>query len=504
MNTAAILTVDHEFKSLVQDLLDNTTSVVYVKDVDFHYLFVNRQFLTLFHRSRTDVVGKTDYDIFPRELAEGFRKNDRRVVEGGETVQCEEIAPQDDGAHTYLSLKFPLRDQQGSIYAMAGISTDITDRIRAQREIASLQNRQRLILESVGDGICGLDAMGRVVFLNPAAERMLQWKTDELRGTCHTQFVIPRRSSSLLSAVEPSPIAEVLQGRASTQVQGSRFRRRDNSLLPVDYTVAPIHDHSNTVGAVIAFRDTTDRLRQLETEQEIQTARRIQSLLVPQAAPAIAGFDFAAMSEPCSKACGDYFDFIPWGEDRLGIAVGDVSGHGLGAALEMVETRAILRTTMMSEISPVECLSRLNQILTDDLPDDMFVTLFLASLDTRRRILTYASAGHDALVLAGDGTITRIDSTGTALGLNRSATFSNGRPLALETGDIVLIATDGLSESVSPRNELFGRHRISDILVGERDRTAAEILEALRQGAEAFRERAPQRDDMTAVVIKVI
>lgn len=503
MNTAALLTVDHEFNSLVQDLLDNTTSVVYVKDVDYRYLFVNRQFLTLFHRSRIDVVGKTDYDIFPHDLAEGFRNNDRRVVEAGETVQCEEIAPQDDGPHNYLSLKFPLRDLQGSIYAMAGISTDITDRIRAQREIVSLQNRQRLILESVGDGICGLDAMGRVVFLNPAAERMLQWKTDELRGTCHTQIVIPRRSSSLLSAAEPSPIAEVLQGKASTQVQGSRFRRHDNSLLPVDYTVAPIHDHGSTVGAVIAFRDTTDRIRQLETEQEIQTARRIQSLLVPQSAPTIPGFDFAALSEPCSKACGDYFDFIPWGEDQLGITVGDVSGHGLGAALEMVETRAILRTTMFNEFNPVECLTRLNQILTDDLPDDMFVTLFLASLNTKQRVMTYASAGHDALVLAADGTLTRLDSTGTALGLNRSATFTNGRPLALETGDVILIATDGVAESVSPRNELFGRHRIADILRQYREQPAAEILARVRQGAEAFRERAPQRDDMTAVVIKV-
>ncbi len=505
MNNVAMLAVDQEFTSIVQDLLDNTSSVIYVKDVEFRYLLVNRQFETLFHLSRTEILGKTDFEIFSAMAAEGFRENDRQVFESGQPLQCEETVPQDDGHHCYLSLKFPMRDTTGSIYAIAGISTDITDRIRAQREIAFLQYHQHLILDSVGDGICGLDAAGRVVFLNPAAERMLQWSSTDLRGRCHSQIVKNRKTNGRPGPLnDQNAVAAVLNGQDATRVDRAQFQRQNGTVFPVEYTVAPIHDFNVMVGVVIAFRDTTDRLRQLEIEQEIQTARRIQSSLNPKRLPAIPGFDFASMSLPCSKACGDYYDFIPWGENRLGLAVGDVSGHGLGASLEMVETRAILRTTMLSETDPVRCLSRLNQILTEDLPDDMFVTLFLALLDTQSKTLTYASAGQEATILLADGEVRQLNSTGMVLGIDENAVFSAGTTLTLRSGDLLLIATDGLVESVSPTYELFGRHRIADFLRAHQDQSADEILRALQTATTAYREREPQRDDVTAIVVKVL
>ena len=505
MKHVGTLTIDHEFASLVQDLLDNTSSVIYVKDAEFHYLLINRQFEALFHLSRDEIFGKTDYDIFPTELADAFRNNDRRVLETGEFLQCEEVAPHDDGPHHYFSLKFPLRDARGLIYAMAGISTDITERIHAKREIASLQYRHRLILDSIAEGICGLDSNGRIDFLNPAAERMLLWTTDELRGSNYTKIVVSKAPNGQLHhSTLTCPMFEVLNGQEAAQVQGATFRRRDGSLLPVEYNVAPIRDGVATIGAVVAFRDMTDRILQIATEQEIQTARRIQQSLYPRNPPQFPGFDFAAMSWPCTKACGDYFDFIPWGENRLGIALGDVSGHGLGPALEMVATRAVLRTAILTETSPVGCLSRLNQILVEDLPDEMFVSLFLAALNTADRTLTYAAAGHDAMILRADGDLERIESTGPVLGMNRSAKFLEGRTLSLNSGDILLICTDGVGESMSPARELFGRQRISHLLCAYRRASAQEILNAIHDAAETFRGREPQRDDITGVVVKVL
>lgn len=500
-----MLPVVHDFTSLIQDLLDHTSSVIYVKDLEFRYLLTNRQFETLFHVSRSEILGKTDFDIFPRELAEGFRANDLRALKSGEPLQCEEVAPQDDGRHTYLSLKFPLRDASRAIYAVAGISTDITERVQAQREIASLHHRQHLILDSVGDGVCNLDAAGKIVFLNSAAERMLLRTSSEAVGLCQSQIVVDQSRNGRSGRTSgPSPVEEVLGGQTGRHVQRASFRRGDGSALPVEYTVLPIRDMDGSVGAVVTFRDTTDRLKQIETEQEIQTAYRIQTSLTPKQVPSIPGFEFAAMSAPCSKACGDYFDFIPWGNHRIGIAVGDVSGHGLGAALEMVETRAILRTAILTESDPVQCLSRLNQILTDDLPDEMFVTLFLAILNTHDRTLTYASAGHDATILLATGELNRLESTGAVLGLDHSARFSSGGTIAFQPGDLVLIATDGIAESVSPSNELFGRQRIIDLLRKHCHQPAAEIITSIRTAVDAFREREPQRDDMTAVAFKAL
>ena len=505
MNTDATISVEHEFNLLAHDLLDNTSSVIYAKDLSFRYLLINRQFETLFHVSRSLALGKTDYDVFPLELADTFRENDRIVLESCEPLYCEEVAPHDDGPHRYFSVKFPLRDHLGSIYAIGGISTDITEKVRAEREIASLEYRHHLILNSVADGICGLDSAGCIAFLNPAAERMLEMRSDELKGMCHSKIVAPRKPNGLLvSDTESHPVKAVLNGTSAITVQDARFRRSDGSLLPVEYTVAPICNTGETVGAVLAFRDSTARLKQVEIEQEIQTALRIQISLYPKQMPKIPGFDFAAICIPCTKACGDYFDFIPWGENRLGIAVGDVSGHGLGPALEMVETRAVLRTMLLNELSPAHCLTRLNRVLEEDLPDDMFVTLFLASLNICERTLNYSAAGHEAIILHANGELQQLKSTGTVLGMNPTAVFDNGATVHLQPGDLVLIATDGLVESISPDRRLFGQGRLVEILRRHHSQSACEILAAIQSANEAFREREPNRDDITAVAIKVL
>lgn len=503
MNTFANPKVDSGAASLIEALLDHTSSVIYVKDAQYKYMLINRQFEALFHISRQKILGLTDFEVFPKDLAEVFRMNDRSVLETGETRQCEEVTLQDDGYHRYFSLKFPLRDDSGVIYAVAGISSDITDRIRDQREIASLQHRQHLILDTVEDGICGLDPTGRILFLNPSAERMLQWTTADLYGQCHSRIVRSRIHFDGLNKESSLDAAKGIPSRKLSSVHTTKFRRRDGSDVPVEYTIAVTRDHEAIIGAVITFRDTTDRLKQIEMDQELQTARRIQMSLNPKQVPTIPGFDFAALWISCSKACGDYYDFIPWGDDRLAVAVGDVSGHGLGAALEMVETRAILRTLMLRETDPVSCLTTLNEILTDDLPDDMFVTLFLGALNIRDRSLTYSAAGHEALIVDANGEGARLESTGTALGWNRTASFSDAGTRQLKAGDILLIATDGIAESISPGHELFGRNRLIELIRQHRSRSAAEILNAMQVAVESFRAHASQRDDITAVLIKV-
>lgn len=122
----------------LQSILDNTTAVIYVKDIDGKYVLINHRFEELFHMARDHLVGKTDYDIFPREAADAFRVNDRKAIEMGQAIESEETVPQDDGIHTYISIKFPLRDPDGLIYAVCGISTDISERKRAEETVKTL------------------------------------------------------------------------------------------------------------------------------------------------------------------------------------------------------------------------------------------------------------------------------------------------------------------------------------------------------------------------------
>ena len=124
-------------EQLLRNVADNTTAVIYVKDIDGRFLFINRRFEQLFHLATDQIIGHTNHEIFPREIADAFRANDLQVLERNSTMEYEELAPHEDGLHTYLSIKFPLCDHTGTPYATCGISTDITERKRIEHPLRS-------------------------------------------------------------------------------------------------------------------------------------------------------------------------------------------------------------------------------------------------------------------------------------------------------------------------------------------------------------------------------
>jgi len=156
-NSRAAL-VGMQREQILCDILDHTTAVVYLKGLDGRYILVNRRFEELFNVSRTEVVGKTDFDIFPEAAARKFRENDQQVIEFRAPLELEEIVPQADGPHVYISLKYPIYDKSGELYGVCGISTDVTNRKRTEdetrRHIAELAHAVRL--GSMGELAAGL------------------------------------------------------------------------------------------------------------------------------------------------------------------------------------------------------------------------------------------------------------------------------------------------------------------------------------------------------------
>lgn len=494
----------HESERRLRDILDNTSAVMYVKDLDGRFLLINRQFEQSFHITREAIIGQTDFQVFSPEVATAFRANDQRVIESGEALEVEEHVPHDDGLHSYLSVKFPLRNGDSKIYATAGISTDITERVRADQEVQQMRRRMELIVNAITDGIFGVDVHGKITFANPAAEQMLGWTSTDLVGRASAEMLQETFADGSPVAPESDLISRALVSGEGQQADNRLFYRRDGSNFPVDYRCTPLVENGRLVGTVVTFHDLTERKLRQQAEHELQAAHRVQQRLYPRAAPSVPGFDLAGAAFPASQACGDYFDFIPLRDGSLALVVADVAGHGLGPALQMVQVRAYLRAMLSGGMACTDALRELNRLMLADSPQDAFVTLFLTILDPRRRSLIYVGAGHEACLLRAGGGSEILGSTGIVLGVLPGAPVQSRGPLQIQSGDLLLMLTDGVLESYSPQKTLFGWDRTLNIVREHQHRSAAEIIHILYLASRRFTGGSPQADDVTVLIAKAL
>jgi predicted ester cyclase len=202
------------------------------------------------------------------------------------------------------------------------------------------------------------------------------------------------------------------------------------------------------------FRAAEARERE-RIEQELQVARRIQQELLPEATPELDGWRIATYYGPAREVGGDFYDFLDLEDGRLGLVLGDATGHGMPAALVMATTRGMLRAVVQSLESPGEVLARVNEALVADIPPSTFVTCFYGVLDPESGRLRYANAGHNLPCRRHDGQADELRARGMPLGLMPGMSYEE-KEVVLETGDSTLFYSDGLVEAHDPKGEMFG------------------------------------------------
>lgn len=418
------------------------------------------------------------------------------------------VAAMKAGAHDYVMKGNPAR-------LLPAVNRELREaeiRLRRREAEARLREselRYRSLWETSPDAVLVCDEAGTIAFANPAAETVFGVPARELAGRTIASME-PPGGGGLQAALAGTGGGG--DGRPErTLVEGPAFGGGGRRiLLEVASSRLDLPDRR---WFVLFARDITEKRRnEVELharEEQMRAAREIQQRLFPKSAPEVPGFDIAGTSVPADATGGDYYDFLPMPDGYVGLVVADVSGHGLGPSLLMVETRALVRVVARNRIDPGEILGRANRVISDDVEGQSYVTLALVRLDPRTGELVHASAGHPpALVMGRDGSVkARLRRTSGPLGFARPPGPVSAPPVPLASGDILVLYTDGIMEARRPESaanpdEEFGLNRLIEVVHANASRSAAEIVRALCEAAAAFSAPAPVEDDLTLLIVK--
>lgn len=279
-----------------------------------------------------------------------------------------------------------------------------------------------------------------------------------------------------------------------TQIEADRFTERDLQVLSLIAGVAGIRIENM---ALLELREEQRRLA-----NELEVASEIQLGLHPAGPPTIEGYDLDGYSFPCYEVGGDYYDFIARSDGRHVVALGDVSGKGTGAALLMSSVHAAVRAHTRTRLTAGEVVTEINQYICDNSPANRYVTLFYSEIDLGTHRMTYINAGHNPPVLVrASGELQRLDIGGLPVGITPRAEYAEGW-VEFQPGDVLVIFSDGATESLSESGEEFGESRLIEVVRQNRHRTAAGIRDRIDEGLARFVGRAKSVDDLTMVIVK--
>jgi sigma-B regulation protein RsbU (phosphoserine phosphatase) len=391
-----------------------------------------------------------------------------------------------------------VRDDQGRKLYNQGIMVDITPRRLAEEERRKSEEKFRRIVETAGEGFVLRDSHHRIVEVNDAYCRMLGYRREELLG---------------------KPVVELVTEEFRQFIVGSRerlfamdYRKVEGALVAKDGRRVPVLIHGNTlldadgveIGHAAFVVDLTEQKRALEL------AGKVQKNLIPAKAPQIKGLDIAGRSDPCQEVGGDYFDFLYGPEYPAGtlrVVVGDISGHGVEAALLMTTARAFIRMRATQSVEPAEVVTLTNHDLALDMGDSgSFMTLFYMEIDPDTRTARWVRAGHEPAMLYCPvrDRFEELVGNGTPLGVNQDFGFTEQTLPALHPGTILALGTDGIWEARDPDGRFFGKERFRDIIRRQAGGSAQDMVTAVFDEIGRFCRGLPHDDDITLVVIKIL
>ncbi len=272
---------------------------------------------------------------------------------------------------------------------------------------------------------------------------------------------------------------------------------------PIDFTDLEITIDKTLKHLALVREALSNRDQLVALSHELDVARDMQASVLPRSFPATDRYETHGLMIPAKEVGGDFYDFFTLGEDKLGVAIGDVSGKGIPAALFMMACRTLLRSRALEGGAPDQCLGYVNDLLSEDNESCMFVTLFYGVLDTASGVFNYCNGGHNPpRVVHGDGEVAALPTTrNVALGVLPGHGF-NHDSLQLQAEDALFLYTDGVTEAEGPGSEEFGEERLDRLLARIDRADCAEVTSRVLDHVREFAGENPQSDDITCVALR--
>jgi phosphoserine phosphatase RsbU/P len=411
------------------------------------------------------------------------------------------------------STGLPIINAQGKLLKWRGVDRDITVRKHFQDALIESEKRTRLIIESSLSAIVIMDSYGLITDWNYQAEKMFGWSRNEAIGQRLEDLIIPLRFRN----AHRQGLQHFLRtgiGPLLNQLIEHVAMRRDGSEFPVELSIAPLklgnaYIFSGFIHEITARKAAEQKIRQAEinlaiAQSEIKIAQRIQASLSPSAPIRTDHFEVTGYCLPADQVGGDYFDYFFRNQDQLDMIIADVSGHSIGPALFMVETRSAIRTQANRLGTPSETLGVLNNFLFEDLDNaDYFITLFYLQYDITSQQLSFANAGHPPPLLLSpfQRECRQLDADGMILGVRKNIIFEE-KTTTISNGDLILLYTDGLTEAENPDGDFFGVERLSEVFIQNAHHSPEKIIDALLKHLKQFCQSESFKDDITLMIFK--
>ncbi|MFH1700932.1 MAG: SpoIIE family protein phosphatase [Candidatus Zixiibacteriota bacterium] len=376
---------------------------------------------------------------------------------------------------------------------------DVTDREIIQDKI-HLFERLSQALEQTADSVVITGRNGIIEYVNRAFETTTGYTSSEACG---------QTPQILKSGKQDGKFYKELW---DTITSGETFKgtlvnlKKTGELYWAEQTITPIkNNHGKITHFVSVLKDITELLKKKEQEVEMRLARQVQQRYY-KAGASVPGYDIAGAAFPADATGGDYFDFINMPNNRLGIAIGDVSGHGISSAIVMAETRALIRAFASNNSDVGSIMTQVKRVLEPDLDEGRFVTLLLICLDPQNQTITYANAGHEyGYILSETGKPEYIiNSTGPPLGMLPKRKYSSHKTPPLKPGQTILLLTDGVTDSRSSDDKEFESDGAIACVKDNYYLPAAQIAKNLCLASKSFAKDQILQDDVTSIIIKTL